>query len=430
LTSPKVMSAYIRAQSSANLCFEADGILGQSALALGSNVHAFDFVGFHHELSNLPTWSPDESRLLYDSGGILNRANAFQLAALRSDVVKATLQKALIARQNAYLTKYSHGVEIVERTKSAYSPLTTGSKPQRLARLAALSDEQARLLAEAYSTDDRLDVVRNTSSLLFSHSNTDDASHSQGKTFDESLSADYIKPDQLIADLQPGGAEVARGFTGPRLKGMTLHAASTGSDAVSRGATDQIQEILNTEFGYRVPFIESQAQNERAQVSLLDEQFATRMANLGESDLTRILMNEMESIDLDVLRLQIAYLNTILLSPIDGIVTGIYKHPGEAVKAGESVARVENLDSVHLVCLVKSLQSVHIGSSITLNAQPAIGGPVGPKQLQGTVGAVRGGDTQDLWEVVATCSNLASNGQPMFPLGYSFDQDLTTVLFS
>ena len=49
-------------------------------------------------------------------------------------------------------------------------------------------------------------------------------------------------------------------------------------------------------------------------------------------NLEQVFQNELNSIDGDVYRLQIAFLSTILMSPINGIVTGVYKNPGEAVR--------------------------------------------------------------------------------------------------
>ncbi len=64
--------------------------------------------------------------------------------------------------------------------------------------------------------------------------------------------------------------------------------------------------------------------------------------------LNAVFDNELNSIDADVYRLQIAYLNTILMSPIPGTITGVYKNPGEAVRAGEPVIRIENNTAVLL----------------------------------------------------------------------------------
>ena len=50
----------------------------------------------------------------------------------------------------------------------------------------------------------------------------------------------------------------------------------TGSNN-SKARQDQI--ITNTDYGYRVPYYEGAAQFERAQISLIDQQFAQFMSN-------------------------------------------------------------------------------------------------------------------------------------------------------
>ena len=90
------------------------------------------------------------------------------------------------------------------------------------------------------------------------------------------------------------------------------------------------------------------------------------MASQNLRTLNRYFKNERQSLDLDVKRLQIAYLNTILMSPIDGIVTGIYKNSGDSVSAGEPVIRVEDNSSVILVATLAYQGSISVGQTMTV----------------------------------------------------------------
>jgi hypothetical protein len=99
----------------------------------------------------------------------------------------------------------------------------------------------------------------------------------------------------------------------------------------STGTSDQTQWVENTDYVYRHPFFEGAAQYERAQISLIDQQFEQFMFSQNLPNLNQVFWNELNSIDCDVFQLQIALLNTFLMSPISGVVTGIYKNPGEAV---------------------------------------------------------------------------------------------------
>ncbi len=128
-----------------------------------------------------------------------------------------------------------------------------------------------------------------------------------------------------------------------------MQLTANSQTTVSREGAHQEQTITNTDYGYRVPFLEDQAQHERAQISLIDQRFVEFMYGQNLSHLVEVFRNELTAIDSDILQLQNAFLNSLLLSPISGVVTGLYRHPGEAVRAGETVLRVENNETLLLV---------------------------------------------------------------------------------
>ena len=67
-------------------------------------------------------------------------------------------------------------------------------------------------------------------------------------------------------------------------------------------------------------------------------------------NLSTVMQNELHSIDLGVYQLQVGFLNTILLSLIVGVVTGVYKNPGDpVVRPGEPVVRVEDNTTIFLL---------------------------------------------------------------------------------
>lgn len=151
---------------------------------------------------------------------------------------------------------------------------------------------------------------------------------------------------------------------------------------------------------------------------------------LGQSlpHLDQVFKNELNSIDSDVYRLQVALLNTILMSPINGIVTGIYKNPGDAVRAGETVIRVENDTVILLVAKLIHRGPIVVGDNMTV--QTTLFDEPGPKTtVKGVIVAVQGQSEDDHWEVIVKCSNLDGSGKTIFPLGYHFDYENTTVSF-
>jgi multidrug resistance efflux pump len=188
----------------------------------------------------------------------------------------------------------------------------------------------------------------------------------------------------------------------------------------------EYQTIANRDYGYRIPHLENLAQYERAQISLIDEQFAQFMSGQNLPYLAAVFQNELSSIDSDVYRTQIAYLNTILMSPISGTVTGIYKNPGDAVGPGEPVIRVENSDVIFLTATLVYRGPISIGSGVKVTTRLFdMPGPL--TTVSGSAVSVRGRHEDDHWEVIVKCNNLDGAGKPIFPLGYHFDYDDTTV---
>jgi hypothetical protein len=200
----------------------------------------------------------------------------------------------------------------------------------------------------------------------------------------------------------------------------------------------QSQTIVNTDYGYRVPYWEGAAQYNRAQISLLDQQFAQFMYSQNLPNLATVFRNELNSIDSNAFRLQVAYLDTILMSPIPGIVTGVYKNPGDAVKAGEPVIRVEDNITIYLVATVVFRGPIVIAPpppaapppNSTVTVQTSLFGAPGAltPPLTGIVVSARGHRDDDKWDLVVKCTNpVDASGNPVFPLGYHFDFDDTTV---
>jgi hypothetical protein len=423
----KVVSLSVRPFQVTHLCFEADGILGQLNVELGSAAVAFNFAGFYATLGAMPPSASDPTRLNYNFLEIQAFTAPSTLASLRAEPNKAALNKAINARQNAWFAKYGHITAIVNRMNLYYSPATATSKPNRLARLAFLSQVQADELSIAYTADGRTGVVRNTTSSISSFTASGGDLTETGQTNDQSLGT-TVGTGVKLHNLPPGGGTIAGwGFTGDGPVSDNFQESTNSSTTQSSGWASQREGILNTDYAYRVPYWESEAQNQRAQISLIDEQFSQYMSTLNLPFLPRVLLNELNSIDGDVFRLQIAYLNTILMSPIAGTVTGVYKQPGDAVKAGEPVIRVEDSSTILLVANIVHRDPIAVGATVTVTTQ-LFGGAGAPTLLSGNVVAVRGrAEDDEQWEVVAKCGNLDGAAKPIFPLGYHFDYDDTSV---
>jgi biotin carboxyl carrier protein len=205
----------------------------------------------------------------------------------------------------------------------------------------------------------------------------------------------------------------------------------------NNGAEHQDQTITNLDYVFKHPYYDAKAQYERAQISLIDQQFAAfmyaqylQLDDNGRVRLETVFANELASIDADVYRHQIAYLNTILMSPIPGVVTGVYKNPGETVKAGEPVIRVENYSVILLEATLIFRGLISIGQAVTVTTALFDASSGQPTSISGVVVAVRGRSDDDQWHVIIECDNIdhsTTPPKPILPLGYHFDFDDTTV---
>ncbi len=316
-TRAKVVSLTVLPLHASHLCFSVSGILESLTARLGQTVAAFDLAGHYATVGAdpAPTVPGDPSRLLYDVATIDPLLLSSQ-ATLRAESVKAALTKAINARQNAYYAKYRDIAKIASEAQKYYSQSSSvpDSKPNRLQKLSELSHQQNSALQTQYSQDHRTGVVKATVSQLTSKTTTGGTDKSWGQS-DETEEYGGLKQ-------QDGTVSVATGAVPPPLStdtqgpNYTFPLASVGLAGVkdsavadvdfgattevsqSTGWADEGQTIKNTDYGYRIPSIESQAQNERAQISLLDEKWTTFMAFQNVDHLDVVLANELQSMDL------------------------------------------------------------------------------------------------------------------------------------
>ncbi len=453
----KVISLSSRPYKVAQLCFEVGGIVEQINATLGSTVTSFDFTAFYSGLGT--TVMGDLSRLKFDSQGILSAppVSASLLASLRAEPRAAALDRAVNLRQNSYFERYGNISTIVTAAQGYFGSGPT-AKPARLANLATLAQQQADQLAAAYVTDSRTGVIRTTNSVLNSTTTTKDWASGSGQsassgqtsstTFStsqenlESIGAPNFTSPATMQPLATGGGFFTETITGPNIQ-ETFQEGSTGgtSDQSGRSSSTQSgtqsstgaayavesQSITNTDYGYRIPAIENQAQNERAQASLIDQQYTQFLAGQSLPNLATAMKNELSAIDLGVNQLQVGYLSTILMSPIAGVVTGVYKNPGDAVTPGEPVVRVEDNSNIFLLATLIYRGPIRIGSTVTITTNLFDAGGA-PTTVNGSVVAVRCRGDDDQWDLVAQAVNpLDGSGNPTFPSGYVFDYDNTSA---
>ncbi len=451
----KIVNMRIRPCRWTNLSFSVGGMLETVQAQLGTPVTHFDFPGFYDQLLSTVTGNP--ARLQFDAHAIRTdtKVHASTLSSLRAEPTKAVLNKAVGARENSFYSNYQNQTEIIARMREVYSPTSPHSKPHRLHELATISQNQAELLYSAYFADGRLAVVKSTVSEL--RSKTDSTGESctttVGDGFNTSASgsiqdassnsfSDSVNGDLVVSSIPGGstssfsddvgfGVNVGTSLTSTFDAGFSVQNSVSVGRTESKGQAEQVQKVVSTNYGYRVPHLESAAQNQRAQISLMDERFAQYMTNQNLPNLEHVFHNNLRAMDLDVKRLQVAYMDTILMSPIDGVVTGVFKNPGDWVKAGEPIVRVEENTDIYLVGTLVFrgpiiVNTTTISVSTTLFSVP--GAPA--TTITGTVVATRGQRSEDdRWEVIIKCKNpVDPSNNPIFPLHYHFDYDDTTAM--
>jgi len=391
----KPLSLTVRPFQVSHLCFEVGGILGRSFAELGTKVSAFDFDHLYKVFRDANNaFAVDPGRLEFDSDRIdalittpVAGGPAPALAALRAEPVKAALNKAINARTNAFITKYKNAAGIIAAMR-----IVLPSKTERISRLSAHIQTRTDALMVAYEADNRTGVVKGANTTA------------------------------VIPDLKTDGTSTTK-----RKDEVTQVGLIETTTSTNVAVNNKPQVITTTEVEYRIPKLELLLQHERNQINISDEAVSHARQIMGLERMEEVFKNELASIDADVNQLQVAYLNTILMSPIDGIITGVYKNPGDAVSPGEPVFRVENNADVLIVAKVGCRGPISVGSMLQVKTT-LFDIPSSPVTIEAEIVAVRGEGEDDQWEVIAKRKNTDNAGKgPLFPLGYTFDYDNTEV---
>lgn len=467
----KSINLRVRPVQSVDLCFPVDGILagvwrqavpGQRESPgatrndnhlLGKSVKAFDLANLYALLGTIVTpargkfvgpgkpvvWEPlpdgtqplGWGRLKYDSKAIREEMSESILFELRAEQVKAALDKAVGQRENIWVQKYESAV--YEASERVYDRDKSNSKLNRLKKLEAISQLTHDRLGKEYEgdpglVDDPITHEKNPAIVKFSSTHTDTNSL-RGRS--------YPDPTDKTKMLQDW--DVFR--VGATPTGQPLYNVDDKDNKRWDYTLNQASDSSTKDFDFKIPSYENEAKFQRAQVSLLDEQLsavsATNYACGSHAErhwmeakptgLTpRYLANDLAAIDLDIKRLQVAYMDTMLVSPIDGVVTGVFRNIGDSVRAAQPVVRIENDIEIYLVGTLKCRGVLLIGQDISVTTNLADTSL--QRTVPGTVAAVRGHDSEnDLWDVLILFDNRLGGDEALLPINYNLDFDTTTI---
>ncbi|MBK6006874.1 hypothetical protein JJB11_12305 [Ramlibacter ginsenosidimutans] len=382
----KSVNLRVRPVVSVDSSFPIDGVISFQDATLGSRVHGLNIeVLFGIGGAIGQTVPGDVSRLLWDSTHILNHVfdapsqaaghGVTLLARLRSAWdAAADLDRAVLMRQNSYLTSYSP--DVLSEVRRVYYDEPRDQSAVRHRLLKAAEDDAGRIhngLTSAYQKRGWLNKI-----IEYSRS----------------------EADNKATQYSGSGHIQFEGFTDTNSWGYEFRYPSAENDLKYHQARAAVrQEFLN----------------------------AWRMSEMCRFGGTTF-GNELGAIDLGIRKLQGAYLDTLLFTPSGGIVTAVFHQKGDYVRAGEPVFRVEDDTSVYLVGTVKYRGMLRIGT--TLNISTTLFEAEGPTSItvSGEVVSVRGHDSvSEQWDILILCPNVSAAGDPILPLNYNFDFETTTV---
>ncbi|UZR30742.1 HlyD family secretion protein [Methylococcus mesophilus] len=379
----------VRPYQSVDLSFPVDGVISKQSdtILLGRPVLGIDVehlyamlgemrnVGLQVHGGRLKWDSRQISEYLSNVAGVAAGQNGTTLLGkLRNATEAADLDRALMMRQNAYLTSYSP--EVLAEVRRVYCG---EPRDDSLARY--------RLLQKV---EEDITTMHNGLAGAYNHRGW------SGKVIEYTRSENTNKATQYSGS----GHIQFEGLTDTNSWGYEFRYPSAENDLRYHQARAGIrQEILN----------------------------AQRMAEMcRHGDVT--FPNEIGAIDLSIRKLQAAYIDTFLFAPFNGIVTGVFRGPGDYVRAGEPVCRVENYLLAYLVGTVKYRGMLGIGTKVDVSTTLFEAAGTTPVKVSGEIVAVRGHDAvSEQWDVLIFCENYTATGDPVLPLNYNFDFESTTV---
>jgi hypothetical protein len=425
----KVVSLSAQPSRVAFLGFEVGGILDTRRAELGHAVKDIPYGKLIDLVKGAGTVPGDyASRLKADAQGITELVRDFTLATLRNEDRKASLDSAINTRENIFFSKHANSAAIISTLRAYYWRTSPASKVNRLATLSELANQQMVTLQEAYQQDDRVGVVRETTSTIGSNTSSEGGGN-RTSLFTQHSVPRNIPPNTKIPfrmPLPPKDLNTELRFSSSNWSNSALTVGVNFEPSDNWGRATGRQESSHVDYEYRTPSLEARAREHRAQISLMDQRFESYMFEQNMPHLEQIFKNELASIDNDVHQLQVALLRSFLIAPFQGVVTGVYKHPGDAVSAGEPVLRLEDQRVVHVTGTVAHYGAIPLGAAVTLTT--TLGGATqAPTTVNGRVVAARGMASSGRWEVVVEIDNVDGAGNYVLPLNYWFDPEYTDV---
>lgn len=170
------------------------------------------------------------------------------------------------------------------------------------------------------------------------------------------------------------------------------------------------------------PKFENTLRELRTQSEIIDELLTHSLAAAKADNISEILRQELRAQNLLVRQAQVTFLSSFLFCPFEGVVTTVYKDVGEAVAAGEPVARVDFNKEILVVGRIQSRTAVKVNAPVEIKCKRVFDSSDEVVLQNGAVAAVRGHDADDdEWDVIFQFKN------PGLPINYQMDKDSTVI---
>ncbi|WP_172125271.1 HlyD family efflux transporter periplasmic adaptor subunit [Devosia sp. 919] len=393
MVSAKAIDLSVRPTQSADLCYPLSGIIEYLPEdLLGRTVQSFGLREFQDELRpevSLP--SP------YDLLAVLGTG-------------QATPKPSAVASAIAMSQPIGDGADQIDTSLSriALSRL-------RAADIAAGLTQALSWYALKNGADLTDEAVKKRTELIGRNANDPNSLLKLLDRLSEVLSKRHDRIATLYQELGPGEVLAPESIS-------TSKSTTTGGQSFNTTA-----EITTRYIGheYQIPPADNRARYLRSEIALRQERLAAyRLVSLNthENVLFQRAMTASE-----VRKIQLAYVDTFLMAPFDGVITAVFHNVGDFVAVGQPVVRLENDRTVFLVGTIKCRGLVRIGYNAELTTQ-LFGEPGAPPVvINGVVSAIRGHDPADeQWNVIIRCDNQGPTGR-LLPLNYHFDFDATEI---
>lgn len=442
--SDKVKMRSLRAQAcqTVDVSFNMPGVIAKQnfnhqsrkgVAQLGSRVSSFDLTANVYNILHEKIGTGDnEATFKYNSSEIaklLSDGTASPyLFSLRNQTLAVSLDQAIAKRAISFFDKYKHIKELKDLMEK-YLPESIAS----LEELQNTVTDRHTAIKSAYQADNLTGVVKtNISETLIPESSTETYSNpiamvsSEFKVgtgpSDASITTNvYEKATDTLLSRQvtpmTGTSPMVNADEGWRrpAPGEMVTSSTTKTKVADKQVTTT---KINS---YSHPSLENDAQYHQSLVALYSQILSTKSANMRTPYLDKMFVLELESLDAEVRAIQLNFVHTYLIPPINGVITAIYKDIGEPVEPGEPVLRIENDEYLYLVGQVMSRKVIRAGATVTLSATLFEG--LNSESIDGVIKVVRGHDIDsDEWEVVIETKNPKdSSGNLLIPLNYQFD---------